>query len=278
MDEDFFSKIKQDLLKSGLGSELKAGKIFQENGWSISCGGAYYDKDQGKSREIDIVAHHNASIKHDDKIIIYNSFLIHAEIKKAEKPWIVFKSYPLAPFNSCAWNNIISAINLPTTATKLTFSLMPHSLIKKNGWIGTGIHEAFKNPDTPSRWYGAFLSAIKSSVDYYDSNAPDANKITDDIMKNPTEIQFIQPLVVLDGKLITAELSIDNEMILEEVHSAAFRFEYKTKEYQNSSYRVDVVTMDGLKEYLSLATERQKTFNNALLKEAQLRIREQENR
>ena len=272
MNDEFFTKIKQDLLKSGLGSELKAGQIFQENGWSISSGGAYYDKDQGKSREIDIVAHRNDHIEYNGKTVIYNTVLIHAEVKKTEKPWVVFKSYPSAHFDSCAWNNIISAINLPTTATKFAASLMPHSLIKKNGWIGTGIHEAFKSPDAPSRWYGAFLSAIKSGVDYYDTNSPDADKVTDNIIENPTEIEFIQPLVVLDGKLISAELSSNNEMILEEINSAAFRFEYKTKEYQNSNYRVDVVTLDGLKEYLLLAEKRQKNFNEALTSEAKLNI------
>ncbi len=272
MDQAFFTKIKNDLLKSGLGSELKAGKIFQQRNWSVSSGGAYYDKDEGKSREIDIVAHHRASVKHNKKIVIYNSFLLHAEVKKSEKPWIVFKAYTTKYLDSCAWNNIISAINLPVAPQNLTLSLMPHSLKKKNGWVGTGIHEAFKNPDSPSRWYGAFVSAIKSGVDYYETHSPDADKTTNNILENPTEIQFIQPLVILDGKLITAELSDSNEVELEEVHSAAFNFEYKTKNYQDSSYRVDVVTLEGLDEYLSLVEDRQNNFNKAILKESKLDI------
>ena len=90
---------------------------------------------------------------------------MYAEVKKSEKPWVVFKNYPKKYFDSCAWNNIIDYINLPCKPIHLSNSLAEHSLIKLNGWEGTGIHEAFKNPDQPSRWYGAFLSAIKAATD-----------------------------------------------------------------------------------------------------------------
>jgi hypothetical protein len=273
MDDAFFNKLKEDLKKSGLGSELKAGQIFQNHNWSISSGGAYYDKDEGKSREIDIVAHRGKSTSYNDKTIIYNSFIIHAEVKKTEKPWIVFKTYPKEMLKSCAWNNIISAINLPVEPFKLVKYLQEHSLKKENQWIGSGIHEAFKNPDQPSRWYGAFLSAIKSGVDYYDTHHPDKEEqTTANIIENPTEITFIQPLIILDGKLITAELSQDNDIKLEEVHSAAFEFEYKTKNYNDSKYRIDVVTMEGLDSYISLIEKRQESFHNGIIKESGVNV------
>lgn len=270
MNEELLIKLKIDLEKSGLASELKVREVFKNRGWSISGGAAYLDKDEGKSREIDIVAHHGALIKNHGKIIIYNSFRVHGEVKKSEKPWVVFKHYPSKHLDSCAWGNIIDFINLPCEPSKIAGSLMSHSLIKFNGWEGTGIHEAFKNPDQPSRWYGAFLSAIKAATDYYEEYQTEGEELSEDLMTNPTEITFNQPLVILDGVLTTAELNADGEMIIEEVSSAAFRFDYKTANYNRSSYRVDVVTIDGLSDYLELLERRQKSLNEAILSKAKI--------
>ncbi|HEY9201261.1 MAG TPA: hypothetical protein VIQ81_06690 [Gammaproteobacteria bacterium] len=268
MNKELMDRLKKDLEKSGLASELKVRRIFQERKWSISGGAAYLDKDEGKSREIDIVAHHGASIKRRDKTVIYNGFRIYAEVKKSEKPWVVFKHYPSKHFDSCAWNNIIDYINLPCKPLHLAKSLQKHSLIKANGWEGTGIHEAFKKPDQPSRWYGAFLSAIKSATDYHEEYETEGEKESNDLYQNPTEITFNQPVVILDGVLVTAELTSDNDILIEAVNTAAFKFEYKTEHYNRSSYRVDVVTINGLQEYLELVEKRQASLNKAILDNA----------
>lgn len=272
MNEELMQKLKKDLEKSGVATELKVRDIFRHRGWHISGGAAYLDKDEGKSREIDIVAHHGASVRKGDKTIIYNGFKAHVEVKKSEKPWVVFKHYPSNFLRSCAWNNIIDYINLPCDPVKLAKSLQSHSLIKVNGWEGTGIHEAFKNPDQPSRWYGAFLSAIKSATDYFEEYRTKGEKLSNNLFENPTEITFNQPIVVLDGVIITAELSDEGEIILEEVLSSAFRFDYKTEHYNKSSYRVDVVTVDGLNEYLELAEQRQKSLSSEILKHSGIEV------
>jgi len=268
MNQELLLKLRKDLEKSGLASELKVRKIFQQRGWSISGGAAYLDKDEGKSREIDIVAHHGDSVKKDKKTVLYSGFRIYAEVKKSEKPWVVFKHYPSRYFNSCAWNNIIDYINLPCKPSKLTSALEAHSLIKINGWEGTGVHEAFKKPDQPSRWYGAFLAAIKSATDYYEEYQTEGEKLSSNLLENPTEITFNQPVVILDGVLTTAELTDEGEIIIEEVNSAAFKFEYKTEHYNRSDYRVDVVTIGGLNEYLALVEKRQQTLREAILSHA----------
>lgn len=272
MDIQFFNKLKEDLEKSGLASELKVRNILSKRGWSISGGAAYLDKDEGKSREIDIVSSCSAPVTKGEKCIVYNFFRLYAEVKKSEKPWIVFKHYPPQYLDSCAWDNIINAINLPCHPAILSTSLQSCSLIKVNGWQGTGIHEAFKNPDQPSRWYSAFLSAIKAATDYNEEYRTDGEKQTDNIIENPVEITFNQPLVVLDGILVSAELSENNDIILEEVKSAAFKFNYKTEYYNQSPYRVDVVTIDGLNDYLDIVEKRQVSLNEAIIKYSGIKI------
>jgi hypothetical protein len=126
-----------------------------------------------------------------------------------------------------------------------------------------GMYEAFKKGDHPSQWYSAFLSAVKASVGFLRDYPTDKKEATD-IRANPTEFYFVQPLVILDGILASAELTIDNQIEIIEVQSAAFNFEYKTKSYSNISYRVDVVTLSALKEYLKIVSQRQEDFLEGL--------------
>ena len=217
MDNDFIEKIKKDLGKSGFGSELNVRRILQDNGWSISGGSAYFDKDEEKSREIDAIAHRSSLVRHEEQCLVFNSFLLFIEVKKTEKPWVVFRRNTEKHFDSCAWNNIINSINLPCEPRFLTKRLMEYSLLKINKWEGTGMHEAFKIPNQPSQWYGAFLTASKAAIDYKEENGSDGEQVTTDILQNPTEITFHQPLVVLDGVLLSAELNKDNDVEIQEV-------------------------------------------------------------
>lgn len=186
----------------------------------------------------------------------YSEFDVIAEVKKSERPWVVFKA-PNGPGKTlCAWNNLTTAINLPCKPVKLVGALSKSSLIVRNGWSGTGIHESFKNPDQPSRWYTAFVSVIKAANGLADRYQPDGEQTTTDVINNPIEFALYQPLVVLDGTLISAELSEDAELVVEKVTSAAFEFAYETDAYRKGRYRVDLVTLDGLSQYLDLIEQR----------------------
>lgn len=258
-------KIKKDIQKSGFASELNVRKILYDHGWSLSGGSAYFDKDENKSREIDIISHRSSFIKHKRNYLVRNFWYLFVEVKKTEKPWIVFKKSVEEPFDSCAWNNLINSINLPCKPRFLSKSLRKHSLLKANGWEGTGIHEAFKNPSQPSQWYKAFLSACKAAEAYKEQYGSDGNKVSDDIIEDSSEISFHQPIVVLDGVLASAELDENNQISIEEVKSAAFKFQYKTLNYKQRSYRVDLVTVDGLIDYIELIKKRQSNFTKELL-------------
>lgn len=263
MNEELKKKLLADLARSGIQTELEVRKVFSEQGWSVGGAGAYLDLDEGKSREIDTSAYRVSNKQVNGKNCVYNEFHIIAEVKKSERPWIVLKRNLSKWSSSCAWDNLISSVNLPCEPARLAKSLQHHSLLSINGWEGSGIHEAFKNPDQPTRWYSAFTSVLKASVGYLTEYATDGERTTSDIQANPTEVRFIQPLVVLDGTLVTAELT-DGEVRLQEVQSAAFRFEYKTASYTKGRYRVDLVTLQGLADYLNLVAARQDRFNEGI--------------
>ncbi len=256
MNDDLVIRIRDDLEKSGMRSELVVRRTFIERRWSLSGGAAFLDRDEGKSREIDIRAAQVRRLEYQGMQCCFCEFDVIAEVKKSERPWVVFKQPQSAGDSICAWNNLTTKINLPCKPAKLVRAMSKSSLLVRNGWAGSGIHEAFKNPDQPSRWYSAFVSVCKAADGLASLHKPKGDETTADIINNPIEFIFYQPLVVLDGQLISAELSDDGSIVIEEVSSAAFQFEYNTREYKKGRYRVDLVTMDGLGVYLDLLAER----------------------
>lgn len=61
------------------------------------------------------------------------------------------------------------------------------------------------------------------------------------------------PVVVIDGSLlISAELGPDQNPNLEEVPFAPLQFGFSTAHYEAATYRVDLVTLKSLTEYLKI--------------------------
>jgi len=145
--------------------------------------------------------------------------------------------------------------------------------------LGSGIHHAFKDPSIPSRWYQAFVSVCKACEDKYEVEGSSdwrgsSDEVTSNVLENTTEFSFFQPLVILDGILVAAELADSGEIQLEEISSVPFQFEFRTKNYHRSHYRVDLVTIDGLEEYLTLAKQRQRDIADGIQKLASSHLRE----
>lgn len=254
MEDEFLNKIRKDLEKSGLGSELKACKIFEENNWIIQSGTSFYDKDESKSREIDIVGTYDMGIVSEfdeDEYISYNEFAISAEVKKSEKPWILFEKKRKG--------SIISELRINYINTKgfdlLTFVGGKDSLYYKER-IGTGIHEAFKNPNDTSRWYGACLSTIKSMH----SEIENENN-----MFGSNHVTHYTPLIILDGVLISAKMDDNSEICLEYIDRGFIDFEYESSHYEHKNYRVAVVTLDGLDSYLRRLKDIQYLIDSSLI-------------
>lgn len=270
MNKSLKGKIIEDLEKSGFGSEMKALKIFHSLGWRAETGRTYFDKDENISREIDISAHLCGHLYSEGTLCAANFFHICAEVKKSNKPWVIFRDSLPIHKKLCAWNNIISSNYLPMESFELVEIMSTNSLLIKKGWRAVGIHEAFKNPKVSSQWFNAFVSVCKACEDSYKKNSSrEGRKKSSNILENSTKFDFFQPVVIFDGELITADLDKSGNIILEEIDSAPFTFEFKTKSYNETiSYRVDLVTIKSLRNYLKLVIERQKDINEAIKKHA----------
>ena len=128
--------------------------------------------------------------------------------------------------------------------------LRKHSIRAELGWLGYGVHEAFKEPTEVGRWYSAAVTVCKAAYDFVRGEW--VEMLTD----KRSFLAITQPVVILDGPLISAEISDDDEVVLEEIAFAPLAFEFGTAKYEAANYRVDLVTTGGLSSYLEALQKR----------------------
>lgn len=257
MNEELKTRLAADIQKSGFGSEMKALQLIKKAGWQATGSVHYLDLDTGATRESDIEAHYAcAEASDDERTLHYQSFLsLSIEVKKSERPWIVFKEVPNYPFELYGGGSeLMFADGLRSTKAGLRHTIGETSLALISGWYGNGMHEAFKSPDQPSRWYSAFVSVCKAAEHELKKNswAIDEKKPID----HHPYLWFSRPVVVLDGSLVSAKLDENDELLLEEERWCSVKFAYNSPHYRRSKYFVDVVTLDALEDFLREQTER----------------------
>jgi len=272
-NQDLNKKILIDLHKSGFHSEMIALQRFVSAGWDTTGAASYFDLDEGKTREIDIRAHISFYDKLSHNCSVSNYYQIVAEVKKRKKPWIVFNvgSQDVGDFLGIfdGWQNLIFCEDMICQTHVIARAINESSLYQRLGWRGSGIHECFTKPEDPSKWYSAFIAVCKASESALKANSREksGNNKTE---KSP-HMFFVMPVVILDGQLLSAKLDKENEILLEEIKYAAFDFDFKTKEYTRSRYRIDLVVLDNLSEYLEISRKRLKKIHNLIVKEAKVK-------
>ena len=91
MEDDTSSEIRnieEDIKRSGFPLEIEVSSILKKDGWTVRNQAYYIDEDEGKAREIDIVAYKAFFEKFWDHDRLHISLVI--ECKKSSKPWVFF--------------------------------------------------------------------------------------------------------------------------------------------------------------------------------------------
>ncbi|MFZ1074356.1 MAG: hypothetical protein WAO21_13095 [Verrucomicrobiia bacterium] len=251
MDDSLKSKLAADIDKSGFGSEMRAIRVFLAKGWGCYGAQAYFDRDEGKTREIDISAHYSA--EKSSKVTL--EYMVKAEVKKTERPWIVFRHQDDGEYEGDSWVNPYVKAGIPFNTSMLSPVLAETSPRKKVGWMARSIHEAFKDPNQPSRWYSAFASTCKACEDYigHDFFSGGYMKMA---FKDVSYLTMCNPVIILDGLLVSARLTDKGETQLDEIEYAPFEFDFRSAKYERGGYRVDLVTLKYLHSYLDLCASR----------------------
>jgi len=256
-------KIKEDLEKTGFLSEMRALATFRRRDWIATGSTSFFDLDEEISRESDIQAYISSNEMEGKKYLVHTFFQITAEVKKSERPWVVFKEIPHWEwFLGERWDSLVSTAGIPSERPEaLTEALNGHSLSAQLGWLGNGIHEFKKNPDQPSRWYSSLVSVCKAAEGRLEANSrKDADQ-----KKTFPYLFFVKPVIILDGSLIAASLN-NNDVILEEINAATVQFYFLSKKYRRGRYKIDIVVLPYLDEYLQLCEKRHKEIFGALKK------------
>jgi len=251
MDDDLRQRLARDLKHSGFYSEMLAIRTCIARKWECHGSFTYFDKDEQTSRECDFEAVRRVTLAGAEGAVEVVARLL-GQVKKSEKPWIVFKDEHLRGSDDAEESSdIIHSPTAPLPHAMLA-ALRDSSLLSTNGWRGSGVHQGFKKPTDSSTWYSAFVTACKAAASAYESIVAASEPHRTDT------IHFIKPVVVVDAVLVAAELDDEAELVLTEIDNAAFTFEYQSQSYGRSRYQLDLVTLAGLPEYLDLI-ERQMT-------------------
>jgi hypothetical protein len=266
MNPQFEKNIIDDLEKSGFSSELRAIRTFLSCGWKCTGFANYFDLDQELITGVDLRAWQKKEVR-VERLRYGVHFVIDAEVKKSEKPWVIFKETTDFVIDDYM-NNLTHICGL--TPFSLRHEMTQDSVYAKLQWRGYGIHESFKEPKAPSRSYSAMIKVCKSaesslnSCSAYFKEFQESSKDSEDSEHSYKErfVVFVKPIVVVDGNLFAASLSDTGDISIEKILFAPVEFYYKSKHCNKGIYLVDFVTLEGLEDYLRISDKRlQNIFN-----------------
>jgi hypothetical protein len=239
--DELRSKLLKDIEQTGFPTELRVSDIFQACGWVVNENTYFIDQDENKGREIDMQVHNNLSIAMPKRVFVWS--MLSVEIKKSEKPWIVFTSKRKMGDILGGYGLIHHTHNVdPDQFTARDIDRAHPSINYK--YFGRNGYVAFSGNN--SQIFSAIVSATKASIEEH--RLAEEHKEAYD--ENSLDVVFYTPLVVLDGKLFSACLDMKGEIELQEAQHIAYKFNYMSPSYEQHSYLVDIVTLDGLSTYI----------------------------
>ena len=233
-------KILDDVRKSGFPSELKASSVFRNRKWNVEGNTYFIDQDEQKGREIDLFARH-VRLLTNRKPEVYAVSLVYAEVKKSDKPWVIFSSEK---------TKIEESLTGPLVYTHNLQGSRLHDLFRRkhpschyprygrSGYIGFS--------QDSSTFFGAVISAAKACIAGHQA-AEEQEGIYSDVS---LDAFFYSPLIILDGGLYECYLDCDGDLVLDQVKLMPYSFHYASPRYEPTSYHVDIVTLAALYDYV----------------------------
>ena len=235
-------KLLKDIEKTGFPSELQVADIFISQGWVGEESLYFIDQDEQKGREIDLSIHTSCSTKTEPYIFVWT--MLSVEIKKSEKPWVIFTSDKRITDSIGRYailhhlNNVDSKI-LPSKEVGQSHPSSSEPRIGRNCCVG------FNNGNNQAI-YRSLLTATKACIENH-RLASSHKEAYDD---NSYDVVFYTPVVVFDGNLFESHLNNEGEVVITEVNLIPYRFNYASPSYAHRSNLFDIVTIEHLSRYL----------------------------
>lgn len=251
--DELHKRIADDLKKSGFGAELRALEEFEISGWRAVTPWVFYDtlQPQAGPRSVDIHATKDISKSvagngADAKTV---ALTVLAEVKKSDDPWVVLKCTPQFSFHAhFTVDPSLITVNGESPSLQLAMNfLSQHTVFSRTRWLGHGVRESFKAPSKasqPSFWFKAVSSVSRAAI-------LTATSVPEEIggkQGSNTIVRMIQPLVILEGPLFSAE---GKHLHIEKIDQATM-FHRQSLADSNRELFVDLITATALPEYLKM--------------------------
>ena len=235
------NKLIQEIEKTGYPTEIKVGNILIKDKWEVQYNRYYIDRDKQEGREIDITAFTN--IIESDKCTVGLHLI--CEVKKSiNKPWIIFSTQKEyiedGIFLKMRYSNKNIDNLLPIEMANTIYNIER---------IGRSYCQSFKSSNYNTDIFEALTSVIKAS-EYLIERNKHPSPLLEALRENILVIEFIDPIVVLDGLLYEYYLGHKNELELKEINHIPVSFGYISPAYKRYDYLVDIVTLDELPNLL----------------------------
>lgn len=259
---DIKEKILEDIKKTGFIVELNSVSKLLEKDWQTEHSTSYEDKDENKSREIDIIASKVDYIKEFDTRITFSLVI---EVKKSERPWIIFTTF--AKFTSLGWRVLnkcrntdkwVKSEDLPSGgffSTVLTVDCIAIDSPRRNSYrVGKAFHELAKDPSDKSKIYEALISSAKAA--YYLRNRFPLQKPKEFNASEEVDIQIFLPIVILEGRLFEVYNALSGKIQIEEKDYIPVEMSYSSPNYSaggwDTDFFPDVIKFEFLDTYLDM--------------------------
>ncbi len=244
-------KILEDIKKTGFVSELKTISLLIDKGWKTEHSETFEDKDENKSREIDVLASKVEYVKELGFRLTINLVI---EVKKSDKHWIIFSSK--RRIRGLGWRIMNRTYNTRMDGTtlfgpRIIDSKSPRETIEL---VGKAFHEFNKSPNEKSNIYGALISVSKAAM-YFRDRFNDGKPLKNFAPEEETSVSIYLPVVVLDGLLFEVCTVNKGNIKLKEKDFIPTELSYSSPNYKNEMYASDlfpdIVTYKGLGTYLN---------------------------
>ncbi|MCL4456114.1 MAG: hypothetical protein M1147_06490 [Nitrospirae bacterium] len=235
---------------------MRVAMAFQTHKFIVTLSSYYKDSDENKYREIDIIVSRNLYFQQSPLLFIDLTYVIECKYSP-DKPWILLQS--MADNDSGISHDIDKRI--ATTMGKLALLELSLDNDARNNKIFTfdnrlsyGVTRAFENhSDMP---YKALFSVCKAA----NSRAIEIDKLWNN--KTTSKIEFIFPLVIVDGQLYDCNLGNDNDIILNNVSKGTVIF--RNPSIGDNLSFVEIVTEQGLEDFIKIINSEADILQNCI--------------
>jgi len=246
MSDNLEAQILSEINKTGFPLELRISDSIESRGYIKKHSVYYVDDDEGKGRELDILAH-KFLWNQKGKINWFVDTYLAIECKKSDKPWVIFTSQKDGDDdnNIFTYDHMVQQeLEIPVwspdeiweTVIDPVTTISPHF---SHSRIGRTYFIPFTNSETSEMIYKSLTTSVKATIA---------------IKKNSgyagSRLYFYYPTVVLQGRLFESYLE-NGESKLVESEMLPVSFTYKSANYEPVNFIVPIVTENAFGKYLN---------------------------